>query len=71
MVDVLLDEIYQGTGPSTLQGYLCCKRRVLEFDEFLKIEGCQIGRHCFIPINTEQKVRFHEGRQHQASALSF
>lgn len=29
------------------QGYLCCKRRVLEFDEFLKIQGCKIGRHLF------------------------
>ncbi|KAH8829507.1 chord-domain-containing protein [Flagelloscypha sp. PMI_526] len=31
------------------KGYLCCKRRVLEFDEFLKIEGCKKGRHLFIP----------------------
>lgn len=38
------------------KGYLCCKRRVLEFDEFLKIEGCQTGRHCFIPVVTEPKV---------------
>ncbi|KAJ7168211.1 HSP20-like chaperone [Mycena crocata] len=29
------------------KGYLCCKRRVLEFDEFLKIEGCKKGRHLF------------------------
>lgn len=29
------------------KGYLCCKRRVLEFDEFLKIEGCKTGRHIF------------------------
>ncbi|ESK92863.1 cord and cs domain protein [Moniliophthora roreri MCA 2997] len=29
------------------KGYLCCKRRVLEFDEFLKIEGCKTGRHVF------------------------
>ncbi|KAK7023967.1 translation initiation factor IF-2 [Favolaschia claudopus] len=29
------------------QGYLCCKRRVLEFDEFLKIGGCKTGRHLF------------------------
>jgi len=29
------------------KGYLCCKRRVLEFDEFLKIEGCKTGRHLF------------------------
>ncbi|KAI0950473.1 hypothetical protein AcV7_008927 [Taiwanofungus camphoratus] len=33
------------------KGYLCCKRRVLEFDEFLKIQGCKIGRHVFIPKN--------------------
>ncbi|KAI0050901.1 chord-domain-containing protein [Auriscalpium vulgare] len=31
------------------KGYFCCKRRVLEFDEFLKIEGCKKGRHVFIP----------------------
>jgi len=29
------------------KGYLCCKRRVLEFDEFLKISGCKTGRHLF------------------------
>jgi hypothetical protein len=29
------------------QGYFCCKRRVLEFEEFLKIEGCAEGRHIF------------------------
>lgn len=29
------------------KGYLCCKRRVLEFDEFLKIPGCKKGRHLF------------------------
>lgn len=31
------------------KGYLCCKRRVLEFDEFLKIGGCKQGRHLFAP----------------------
>ncbi|KAH9934685.1 chord-domain-containing protein [Fomitopsis serialis] len=35
------------------KGYLCCKRRVLEFDEFLKIEGCKTGRHLFVPKNKE------------------
>ncbi|KAJ7273193.1 chord-domain-containing protein [Mycena rebaudengoi] len=37
------------------KGYLCCKRRVLEFDEFLKITGCKTGRHVFTPkiVNTE------------------
>ncbi|KAL0947420.1 hypothetical protein HGRIS_013531 [Hohenbuehelia grisea] len=35
------------------KGYLCCKRRVLEFDEFLKIEGCKKGRHVFVPKVTK------------------
>ena len=31
------------------KGWTCCKRRVLEFDEFMKIEGCkQKGRHLFV-----------------------
>lgn len=31
------------------KGYSCCKRRVLEFDQFLKIEGCKTrDRHLFI-----------------------
>ncbi|KAF8163170.1 chord-domain-containing protein [Crassisporium funariophilum] len=35
------------------KGYLCCKRKVLEFDEFMKIKGCKIGRHVFVPVITE------------------
>ena len=31
------------------KGWSCCKRRVLEFDQFLKIEGCQTKkRHLFV-----------------------
>lgn len=31
------------------KGYTCCKRRVLEFDEFMKIEGCETKpRHLFV-----------------------
>ncbi|WVQ74613.1 hypothetical protein IAR50_004214 [Cryptococcus sp. DSM 104548] len=30
------------------KGYLCCKRRVLEFDEFIKIKGCKEGKHLFV-----------------------
>ena len=31
------------------KGYTCCKRRVLEFDEFMKIEGCKTKeRHMFV-----------------------
>ena len=31
------------------KGYTCCKRRVLEFDEFMRIGGCQTKhRHLFV-----------------------
>ncbi|OAA64970.1 CORD and CS domain protein [Cordyceps fumosorosea ARSEF 2679] len=31
------------------KGYSCCKRRVLEFDQFMKIEGCvSKDRHLFV-----------------------
>jgi hypothetical protein len=31
------------------KGYTCCKRRVLEFDEFMRIEGCKTKeRHLFV-----------------------
>ncbi|PUU77417.1 HSP20-like chaperone [Tuber borchii] len=30
------------------KGYSCCKRRVLEFDQFMKIPGCATGRHLFV-----------------------
>lgn len=31
------------------KGYTCCKRRVLEFDEFMRIAGCQTkDKHLFI-----------------------
>jgi hypothetical protein len=31
------------------KGYVCCKRRVLEFDQFMKIEGCKTkNRHLFV-----------------------
>jgi len=31
------------------KGYSCCKRRVLEFDQFLKLEGCKTkDRHLFV-----------------------
>ncbi|KAF9483858.1 chord-domain-containing protein [Pholiota conissans] len=39
------------------KGYLCCKRRVLEFDEFMKIEGCKTGRHCFVPAEEQVDCR--------------
>ena len=31
------------------KGWTCCKRRVLEFDEFMKIEGCKTkSKHLFL-----------------------
>lgn len=31
------------------KGYSCCKRRVLEFDQFMKIEGCKTKhKHLFV-----------------------
>ncbi|KAI5124383.1 hypothetical protein M0805_008986 [Coniferiporia weirii] len=38
------------------KGYLCCKRRVLEFDEFLKIEGCKKGKHLFAPKKVDANM---------------
>lgn len=42
------------------KGYSCCKRRVLEFDQFLKIQGCQTkNRHLFVgncKVEEENKV---------------
>ncbi|KAK1927538.1 HSP20-like chaperone [Papiliotrema laurentii] len=36
------------------KGYLCCKRRVLEFDEFMKIEGCTTGKHLFVGAKKDE-----------------
>ncbi len=31
------------------KGWTCCKRRVLEFDQFMNIEGCKTkDRHLFV-----------------------
>ena len=38
------------------KGYLCCKRRVLEFDEFLKIEGCTEGKHLFVGSGKASRI---------------
>ncbi|KAK3310421.1 HSP20-like chaperone [Chaetomium strumarium] len=37
------------------KGYSCCKRRVLEFDQFMKIEGCKTkDRHLFVGSGKDQ-----------------
>lgn len=37
------------------KGWSCCSRKVLDFDEFLKIEGCKEGKHLF--VGSDNKVR--------------
>lgn len=42
------------------KGWTCCKRRVLEFDEFMKIEGCNTRkRHCY--VGKKKKIRDANG----------
>ncbi|KAK3330150.1 HSP20-like chaperone [Apodospora peruviana] len=37
------------------KGYSCCKRRVLEFDQFMKIEGCKTkSRHLFVGSGSKE-----------------
>ena len=39
------------------KGYTCCKRRVLEFSEFMKIEGCETKpRHLFVGSGKKKGV---------------
>lgn len=35
------------------KGWSCCPRKVLDFDEFLKIEGCKEGKHLFVGSSGE------------------
>lgn len=38
------------------KGYSCCKRRVLEFDQFMKLEGCKKKpRHMFVGSGKKEK----------------
>jgi len=40
------------------KGYTCCKRRVLEFDQFMKIEGCKTSpRHLFVGSGVDPKPK--------------
>lgn len=45
------------------KGYACCKRRVLEFEQFMKIEGCKTkDRHLFIGSGKKNKPATGEER---------
>jgi hypothetical protein len=40
------------------KGYTCCKRRVLEFDQFMNMEGCKTkDRHLFIGSGKDDKAK--------------
>lgn len=40
------------------KGWSCCSRKVLEFEEFLKIKGCKIGKHRYSePPKKETQVQ--------------
>jgi len=30
------------------KGWSCCRRKCLDFDDFMKIEGCEVGKHKFL-----------------------
>lgn len=32
------------------KGWTCCPRKVLEFEEFLKLKGCKTGKHRFTDL---------------------
>ncbi|CAG8520907.1 17323_t:CDS:2 [Acaulospora morrowiae] len=36
------------------KGWSCCSRKVLEFEEFLKIKGCKSGNHLFVGPSQNQ-----------------
>jgi hypothetical protein len=39
------------------KGYSCCKRRVLEFDQFLKLEGCKTkDKHLFVGSGKKEEA---------------
>jgi len=46
------------------KGYSCCKRRVLEFDQFMKIEGCKTkDRHLFIGSGEKKEKAGSSGEE--------
>ncbi|KOS20173.1 Cysteine and histidine-rich domain-containing protein [Escovopsis weberi] len=46
------------------KGYSCCKRRVLEFDQFMKIKGCRTkARHLFIGNGKKEETSSGSGAE--------
>lgn len=44
------------------KGYSCCKRRTLDFDEFMAIEGCRKGKHLFVGAKRSEEEEMVECR---------
>lgn len=67
-------QIYNSSKYLFYQGWSCCSRKVLEFDEFLKIEGCKRAKHRFtdpkLPGEEEEFVECrHDWYQTQTSVI--
>ncbi|KAJ2684166.1 hypothetical protein IWW39_005074 [Coemansia spiralis] len=45
------------------KGWTCCKPRATDFDEFLRIKGCTLGRHLFVGTKPEKKVQVDKCRR--------
>ncbi|KAJ3047975.1 hypothetical protein HK097_010993 [Rhizophlyctis rosea] len=41
------------------KGWSCCSRKVLEFDEFLRIQGCKNGKHRFTEPKSDAPETVH------------
>lgn len=54
------------------KGWTCCKRRVLEFDEFLQIKGCQNkDRHMFIGSAKKKKKPMHDSGEEKIENVRY
>lgn len=44
------------------KGYSCCKKRVMEFDQFMQLEGCDMkDRHLFVGSGKDQEKKAAAG----------
>ncbi|KAJ2747397.1 hypothetical protein GGI20_000535 [Coemansia sp. BCRC 34301] len=45
------------------KGWTCCKPRATDFDEFMQIKGCMLGRHLFVGTKPEKKAQVDKCRR--------
>ena len=54
------------------KGYSCCKRRVLEFDQFMNLEGCSTkGRHLFVGSGKDQEKKSGAGGEETLETVRY